>query len=289
MTPCSRTDQARSIRCRNTLQSKGLTTPPCAAPVTGRRTLPSSITPARRIARTSRRTPWSHTRSSIACINLSCGIAVKQSAMSVSTTHRRPRQASSMTTCRASCGDRRGRNPKLHGRKSASKTGSSTIFTAACTMRSRTDGNRQRPPLGGSRLRDEHPTRRQRPIAAIFQFDGQLVEEPGNAVLLDIGQRGLVDARCPIIAEHRNPRPPQDILAEDFVSQRMESTSGISLGCPVERMLQGTDRIRRCGSRSGGTSRNDTHRAPPHNITHRRSSGPSLTDGSVVRSAQSVL
>jgi hypothetical protein len=132
-------------------------------------------------------------------------------------------------------------------------------------------------------------TRRQRPIAAISQFDGQLVEEPGNAVLLDIGQRGLIDARCPIIAEHRNPRAPQDILPEDFVSQRMESTSGISLGCPVERMLQGTDRIRWYGSRSGGTSRNDTHRALPDNITHRRSSGPSLTDGSVVRSAQLVL
>jgi hypothetical protein len=43
-----------------------------------------------------------------------------------------------MSTCRASCCDRFGRNPKLHGRKSASKTGSSTIFTAACTIRSRT-------------------------------------------------------------------------------------------------------------------------------------------------------
>ena len=43
-----------------------------------------------------------------------------------------------MRTCRASCADRFGRNPKLHGRKSASKTGSSTIFTAACTIRSRT-------------------------------------------------------------------------------------------------------------------------------------------------------
>jgi len=43
-----------------------------------------------------------------------------------------------MSTCRASCADRFGRNPKLHGRKSASKTGSSTIFTAACTIRSRT-------------------------------------------------------------------------------------------------------------------------------------------------------
>ena len=60
--------------------------------------------------------------------------------MSVSTTHRRPRQHSSMSTCRASCADRLGRNPKLPGRKSASKTGSSTIFTAACTIRSRTEG-----------------------------------------------------------------------------------------------------------------------------------------------------
>jgi hypothetical protein len=33
-----------------------------------------------------------------------------------------------------------GRNPNEHGRKSASKIGSSTIFTAACTIRSRTEG-----------------------------------------------------------------------------------------------------------------------------------------------------
>ena len=64
----------------------------------------------------------------------------KQLAMSVSTTQRRPCQDSSMSTCRASCAERLGRNPKLHGRKSASKTGSSTIFTAACTIRSRTAG-----------------------------------------------------------------------------------------------------------------------------------------------------
>ena len=68
------------------------------------------------------------------------GIAEKHEAMSVSTTHRRPRQDSSTSTCRASCCARFGRNPKLHGRKSASKTGSSTIFTAACTIRSRTGG-----------------------------------------------------------------------------------------------------------------------------------------------------
>ena len=45
-----------------------------------------------------------------------------------------------MSTCRASCAERLGRNPKLHGKKSASKTGSSTIFSAACTTRSRTAG-----------------------------------------------------------------------------------------------------------------------------------------------------
>ena len=72
---------------------------------------------------------------------VSCGIAEKQLAISVSTTHRRPRQVSSTSTCRASCVERFGRNPKLHSAKSASKIGSSTIFSAACTMRSRTAGS----------------------------------------------------------------------------------------------------------------------------------------------------
>jgi len=87
--------------------------------------------------RRSVKTAWSLTRSSTACINLSCGIAEKQFAMSVSATHRRPCQASLISTCRASCADRCGRNPKLAGRKSASKTGSSTIFTARCKTSSR--------------------------------------------------------------------------------------------------------------------------------------------------------
>jgi hypothetical protein len=76
-------------------------------------------------------------RSETADINLSCGIAEKQLAMSVSTIHRLPW---SMSTCRASWADFFGRNPKLHGIMSASKTGSMTIFTAACTTRSRTAG-----------------------------------------------------------------------------------------------------------------------------------------------------
>jgi len=68
----------------------------------------------------------------------------------------------------------------------------------------------------------------------------------------------------------------------------MKPPSGIGLGRPVKRVLQGTDRIH-SGSTSGGTSSNSTHRAPPSNSTHRRSSGPSLTAGSVVRSARTVI
>jgi hypothetical protein len=79
-------------------------------------------------------------RSSTADINPECGIEPKQSATSVSTTHWFPRNDSSRSTCSPSCAERLGRNPNEHGKKSASKTGSSTIFTAACTTRSRTEG-----------------------------------------------------------------------------------------------------------------------------------------------------
>jgi hypothetical protein len=43
-----------------------------------------------------------------------------------------------MSTCKASCVDRFGRNPNEQSTISASKTGSITIFTAACTIRSPT-------------------------------------------------------------------------------------------------------------------------------------------------------
>ena len=45
-----------------------------------------------------------------------------------------------MSTCMASSAARLGRNPSEQGSMSASKIGSSTIFTAACTTRSRTLG-----------------------------------------------------------------------------------------------------------------------------------------------------
>jgi hypothetical protein len=43
-------------------------------------------------------------------------------------------------SCRASCAERFGRKPNEHGSKSASKSGSITVFRAACTIRSRTVG-----------------------------------------------------------------------------------------------------------------------------------------------------
>jgi hypothetical protein len=48
-------------------------------------------------------------------------------------------------------------------------------------------GNRQRPLFTGTRLRDHHPTRRQRPIPTFPQLGGHLIEQPANAVLLDLG------------------------------------------------------------------------------------------------------
>ena len=54
-------------------------------------------------------------------------------------------------------------------------------------------------------------------------------------------------------------------------------------------MLQGTDLVQGSTSQGGGTSRHGTHRALLAHITHRRSSGPSLTGGCVVRPAPAVL
>src|SRR6266498_2207218 len=124
--------------------------------------------------------------------------------------------------------------------------------------------NRQRPALAhDTRLGDEHPPGRQRTIPPLPQLGSQLVEQPGHPVLLDLSQRGLVDARSAVVPAHRDPPAPPHVLAEDLVEQRVEPPPGIGLGRPVQRMLQGTDRIPNSRSRNGGTSRTGTHRAPP--------------------------
>ena len=86
-------------------------------------------------------------------------------------------------------------------------------------------------------------------------------------------------------------RTHKDITANDFVPQRMKPSTGIHLGCPVQRVLQGTHRIRRSRSTRGGTSHlHGTHRAPhQHQHASTTRSGPSLTAGCVVLPARSVL
>ena len=60
--------------------------------------------------------------------------------MSASSTHTRPPLAATRTASRACWAERFGRNPKLTGRKSASKIGSSTTFAAAMITRSPSAG-----------------------------------------------------------------------------------------------------------------------------------------------------
>src|SRR5674476_328455 len=80
----------------------------------------------------------------------------------------------------------------------------------------------------------------------------------------------------------------QDIPAVDLVIQRVESSSGISLGRPVKRMLQGTDRVERLDP-EGGTSHDGTHR--PLLVTRRMDEVAALPSPVVVLSVpgRSVL
>jgi hypothetical protein len=117
------------------------------------------------------------------------------------------------------------------------------VSTATGSFSAPNRRNRQRPPLSGAGLRDQYPTRRQRPTAAVLQLGGQLIKQPDNPVLLDLVQGDLVDARRAVIHAHRDPRTPQHVSAVDLVRKRVEASSGIGLGRPVQRMLQGTNRI----------------------------------------------
>ena len=69
--------------------------------------------------------------------------------------------------------------------------------------------NRKRPLLvPHARLRDIDPARGHGPVAAFPQLGGQLAEQPVYAVLLDLGQGDLVDARRAVITAHHGPRAP---------------------------------------------------------------------------------
>jgi hypothetical protein len=75
----------------------------------------------------------------------------------------------------------------------------------------------------------------------------------------------------------------QDVPAVDLVIQRVESSSGISLGRPVKRMLQGTDRVERLDP-EGGTSHDGTHR--PLLVTRRMDEAAALPSPAVVLSVR---
>ena len=80
------------------------------------------------------------------------------------------------------------------------------------------------------------------------------------------------------------PHPLQNVPAMDLVIERVEPTSRIGLGRPVERSLQFSDFVL-----PGGPSHDVALTGPSLCATRERSSGPSLTGGSVVRPARSVL
>src|SRR4051812_29699374 len=169
------------------LASSGETTPPWGVPVTGLRTWLPSMTPARSIARSSFKTAWSQTPflhrlhqllmrdrlETVGDVRLDHPPATPPGLIDehLQGVVRRPfRPEPKRTGQHVSLEDRlehdldRGlHDPVTHRR----------------------DG--QRTLLGSTRLGYEHPACRRRPIAAVPQVVGHLVEQPGHPVLLDHG------------------------------------------------------------------------------------------------------
>lgn len=119
---------------------RGVHGEPCGVPASTAETTPPSNTPARSQHRNSFNMRRSTIRRSTRPIRASWSMLSKHALMSASSTHCLPRLAVWRTTSRACWVDRFGRNPKLTGRKSASKIGSRTIFAAAMITRSPTAG-----------------------------------------------------------------------------------------------------------------------------------------------------
>ena len=102
--------------------------------------------------------------------------------------------------------------------------------------------NRQRPLLGRpAGLGYVHPAGRQRTPPPLLQTRGQLVEQPGNAILLNVSDGLLVDAGRALVGAHQLPRTLQHVPPIDLVVERVEPSPGIGLGRPVQRSLQFSD------------------------------------------------
>ena len=140
-----------------------------------------------------------------------------------------------------------------------------------------------------SNSRAELPTRRKWSVAAVLQCHGELVEQPVNPVLLDLLDGQLVDARRATVAAHLLPRPLQDVPAGDLVVQRVEPSSGIGLGRPVQHMLQGTDRVELLDANIWGGLAARALTGPPSNLRTDEAAALPITGGCVVHPARSVL
>ncbi|HYY20523.1 MAG TPA: hypothetical protein VE780_01475 [Thermoleophilaceae bacterium] len=92
-------------------------------------------------------------------------------------------------------------------------------------------------------------------MAAGAEVRRELVEQPGNAVALDLLDGLPVDAGRATVA-HLPPRPLQDVPAVDLVVERVEASPGIGLGRPVERSLQFSGPVFRGGNSHAGHSPN---------------------------------
>jgi len=177
-----------------------------------------------------------------------------------STTHRRPRPVSSTRTCRGVVlAPFSGRNPKLHGAKSASKIGSSTILSAACTMRFAHRRNREAVAVrsfpawgyipaapGSGPIRpipqfppDSSPSSRSMPYSRSIQSRG-----------------GPVDTRCAVVGRAPRPSRATGRLCVRLCPTAHEIVARVRpLAVRLQRVLQGTHLIQRTPCQRQGLRR----------------------------------
>ena len=208
-------------------------------------------------------------RSSIARINWSWGIDSKHESTSVSTNHRRPRQASSMRTWRASCTLRLGPNPARPRQEVAfedrfDRRLQSRLHDAVTHAR-----DRERTLLVRTGLGDPHPAGWQRPVLSSLEVRGQFVEQPGHPLVLDVG-----DGRWSMPAAPRlrrtAPGALQHVPAMDLV---IEVRGTIARGRPWPPGKAFAAGLGPCLAWRGQSRGHSP--ALSCTGTHRRSSGPS--------------
>ena len=113
----------------------------------------------------------------------------------------------------------------------------------------------------------------------IPKLRSQFIEESGDPVFLDVVDGPAVDARGAVVLAHLEPCTLQDVPAMDLVIERMEPSSGVGLGRPVERSLQILDFVQ-----FGGTSHEGTHQ--PFPVSIRTDEVAALPSPAVVLSAR---